>query len=116
MTGEIKHIGVGVGLSQEEYEATGAHTFLMPMTTYTATQTLDDTVVGVICNKETAMTINLPAASGGGRIYYIKNIGAGEVTVDGNSTDLIDGVETQSLLQWFAITIVDYAANKWVII
>mgnify|MGYP001278351660 CR=1 FL=1 len=116
MTGEIKHKDVGVGLDRTEWEAADTHIFLMPMTVYTNTQTLDDTVVGVICDKPTVMTINLPAATGSGRIYYIKNIGVGNTILNGNSTDTIDGEETQTLIQWDAVTIVDYAAGKWVII
>ena len=70
----------------------------------------------VICNKGSAMTITLPAATGSGITYSIKNIGAGDVTVDGNSSDTIDGDTTQTLYQWDGIRIADYAANKWVVI
>ena len=70
----------------------------------------------IICNKGTAMTINLPLATGSGRIFDIKNIGAGTVTIDGNTTDEIDGQTTQEINQWDSIKIVDYASNNWVII
>ena len=70
----------------------------------------------VICNKATAMTITLPAASGSGKSYMIKSIGAGKVTIDANSTETIDGELTQSLNQWDCINIVDYASGKWVVI
>lgn len=70
----------------------------------------------IICNKATAMTINLQAASGSGRFLVISNIGAGMVTVDGNSSDTIDGLTTQTLNQYDSMEIVDYAANKWKII
>lgn len=79
---------------------------------YTA-ETGDDVIV---CNKTTVVTITLPAASGGGQRFYIKNIGAGTVTIDGNSNDTIDNVATAMIGQWECLTIVDYAANKWVII
>jgi len=80
--------------------------------TYIATT--DDDVI--VCNKETAMTVTLPVASGGGRRFIIKNIGAGIVTVDGDSSDTIDGETTQALSQWSSMQVVDYAANKWVIV
>ena len=80
--------------------------------TYIATT--DDDVI--VCNKETAMTVTLPVASGGGRRFIIKNIGAGIVTVDGDSSDTIDGETTQALSQWTSMQVVDYAANKWVIV
>ena len=80
--------------------------------TYTAT--VNDEVI--ICNKGTAMTINLPVASGSGQTFDIKNIGAGTVTIDGNTSDTIDGETTQEITQWDSINVVDYASNKWIII
>lgn len=80
--------------------------------TYTAL-TSDDVIVG---NSTTAFTITLPAASGGGRRYHVKNINTGTVTVDGDSSDTIDGDASQALAQWDAIILEDYAANKWVIL
>jgi len=70
----------------------------------------------IVCNKTTAMTVTLLPASGSGKAYVIKNINTGAVTVDGDTDDTIDGVATQILGQWDAITVVDYVANKWVII
>ena len=70
----------------------------------------------IVCNKATAMTVNLQAASGSGRFLVIANIGAGLVTVDGNSSDTIDGSLTQTLNQYDTVQIVDYAANNWKII
>lgn len=70
----------------------------------------------IVCNKATAMTITLPVASGTGKILHIKNIGAGLVTVDGDTGDTIDGSTTAGLVQWDSITIMDYAANSWVVI
>ena len=67
------------------------------------------------CNKATAMTVNLPAASGSGRVLMIKNINTGVVTVDGDSGDTIDGETTQTLSQWESINVIDYAANAWII-
>lgn len=75
--------------------------------------TTDDVIV---CNKGTAMTVNLLAATGTGRQRIVKNIGAGVVTVDANSSETIDGATTQALSQWDAMQIVDYASGKWVIV
>ena len=82
---------------------------------YTDTHIVISADTIVICNKPTAMTVTLPVASGGSRILEIKNIGAGLVTVATNGADTLDGELTQSLYQWEAITIVDYAANSWAI-
>jgi hypothetical protein len=70
----------------------------------------------VVCNKTTAMTITLPVAVGRGKIFTIKNINTGAVTVDGDTDDTIDGETTQLVYEWESITIVDYVANKWIII
>jgi hypothetical protein len=69
----------------------------------------------VICNKTTAFTVTLPTAVVGQK-FTIKNINTGTVTVDGASTDTIDGIADQTLGQWDSITIQCYAANKWGII
>jgi hypothetical protein len=69
-----------------------------------------------VCDKATAITITLPAATGSGKKYIVANINTGIATLDGNSTDLINGDQTQSIDQWASLTVVDYVANKWVII
>jgi hypothetical protein len=69
-----------------------------------------------ICNKSTAMTCNLPAASGSGLLKTVKSIGLGVVTVDGNGSDTIDGATTIQLTQWDSVTLFDYAAGAWVIV
>ena len=70
----------------------------------------------VICDKTTAMTITLPAATGIGVSYMIKTINIGVVTIDANSSETIDGELTQTLNQWDCINIVDYASGKWLVI
>jgi hypothetical protein len=80
--------------------------------TYTATS--DDNVI--VCNKASAMTINLPAATGTGREYIIKNINTGLVTIDGNGSETIDGSTTASIMQWESAQIVDYSSGAWIII
>jgi hypothetical protein len=77
-------------------------------TTYTALST-DETI---ICNSTTAFTVSLPVAVVGQK-YVIKNINTGAITVDADSTDLIDGVATQTLGQWDCIQLQCYIANNW---
>jgi len=74
----------------------------LSFTTKTGTSTLTTSEEGIIiANKATAFTINLPAVSGNSELFYhIKSIGAGAVTVDGNSSETIDGQITQVLTQW----------------
>ena len=69
----------------------------------------------IVCNKNSAFTVTLPAAVVG-KVFSIKNIGAGTITVDGFENDTIDGETTQVVLQWACMTIQCTAANTWVII
>lgn len=85
------------------------------ITTVTDTYSVLTTDETVICNKATAFTVTLPVAVVGQR-FDIKNIGEGTVTIDGNSTDLIDDVLTQDIEQWESVTLQCYAANKWCIL
>lgn len=49
----------------------------------------------LIANKATAITFNLPALAGAGIVPYpIRNIGAGDLTLDPNSTEQIEGANT----------------------
>lgn len=72
----------------------------------------DDTV---ICDKSSSFTISLPVAVTGQK-FTIKNVGAGVVTVDADSSDTIDGSLTQSVNQWESMQIQCYAANKWAVL
>lgn len=73
----------------------------------TDTLTLNSTHQTIVCNKGTAMTVNLPAvASHAGRTYIIKNKGAGVVTIDGSGAEQIDNAATLALNQWQTATIV----------
>lgn len=60
-------------------------------------------------------TATLPAASGSGQWFSIGCV-AGTVTLDGNSTDTINGELTQTINSGENLQVVDYAANKWIVI
>jgi hypothetical protein len=81
-------------------------------TTYTAVPTVDV----VVCNAAGGFTLSLPPATGSGKLFHIKNINTGAIVIDGDSGDTIDGETTQSMNQWDSISIIDYLANKWIII
>lgn len=77
---------------------------------YAGTTTLNDTYDIVLCDASSgAITINLPAGTGRtGLQYTIKKIdsSANTVTVDGYSSETIDGATTQVInYQWTSITI-----------
>lgn len=79
----------------------------VPITTVTANTTLGNNHHTVLVDNASARTIMLPAASGAsGRVYVIKNINTGVVTIDGNGEETIDGATTISLpSQWDSATI-----------
>ena len=71
----------------------------------------DDTVGG-------AVTVNLPAASGvNGRVYHIKKLGStGNVTIDANGAETIDGALTQVIsVQYTSLMLVCDGTGWWVI-
>ena len=86
--------------------------FVVKTDDYTATVT--DRVI--VCDKATAMTITLPAATGSGHIYNIANVGAGDVTIDANASETINGATTQTVIQYAAMTVCDYASGAWVVL
>ena len=81
----------------------------------TATTTELTTDGLIVCNKTTAMTVNLLAASGSNRVREIANINIGNITVTPNGADTIDGETSQVLYNGSCMVIKDYAANKWII-
>jgi hypothetical protein len=85
------------------------------VSTKTTTYVLTAADENIICNSTTAFTVTLPSATGSGRRYKIKNINTGTITIDGDSSDTIDGSTTVNLIQWEAVQLVDYVANKWII-
>jgi hypothetical protein len=92
-----------------------AGTITQVLTVYLDTATVGSTTSIAVCNKITAFTLTLPAATGSARTIQIKNIGAGVVTVEGNLAETIDDELNQHINQYEGISVVDYAAGKWAI-
>jgi len=69
----------------------------------------------IVCNKSTAMTINLLPAIGSGRTRQVANMGIGTVTVEGDAGDTISGELNQSVYTGSCLDILDYATGKWII-
>lgn len=88
-----------------------------PLQTFTDTTTLNIQQEIILCNKATAMTVNLPSAVGiSGKVFVIKNINVGTVTIDASGTQTIDGQETQTIsFQYNSYTIVSNGANWFII-
>lgn len=80
--------------------------------TAAATLTANDDVA--LCNGTFTVTLP-PAAATKGRSYYIKNVGSGTITIDGNSSETIDGSTTKSLTQYQHRLIVSDGTEWWII-
>lgn len=68
-----------------------------------------------VCNSASAITVTLPSAVGKtGCVMFFKNINTGNVTIDGFSTQTIDGQQTQILSQYSSFEIVAYNGNWFI--
>jgi len=87
-----------------------------PVTSSPYNITPDDDLLVVNCSLGGgAIEINLPAATGSGKVYRIKDIGTDNADVTPNATDTIDGVNAPvTLTQWDGIQVVDHAAGAWI--
>ena len=92
-----------------------------PNTVITTPVTLDDTDLMVMVDDDTVggvVTVNLPAAaSSTGNVYYIKKLGTtGNIIIDANGSELIDGSLTQTItLQYVCVTVYCDGAAWWII-
>ncbi len=87
------------------------------LNTVTTNTTLDDTYSNVVCDNTTAIVITLPLANTcQGRIYNIKKINSGNITVSPSATNTIDG-STGWLLDdsYEAAMFVSDGSSSWVV-
>lgn len=111
---------VGIGTTSPTSTIHGAGSFALPITTKTADYTAgaSDYTILVSCSSAN-ITITLPAvASYVGRIYNIKKIDATgyTVTVDGNSSETIDGALTQVISTQYESLQIQSNGTSWYII
>src|SRR5574343_975430 len=78
-----------------------------------ASDTVQSTDGVLVCNSTSEITIKLPVATGSGRSLIIANVSTGNVIIDGDNADVIDGETTQTIGQYETISILDYITNKW---
>ncbi len=111
-----QNVGVGTSSPLSTLDAQGS--MGLKVSTITAATTLNSTHNVVLCNTG-AYTVTLPAAaSNTGRTYYIKNIDAqgDDITIDGNSSETIDGSTTYILTSYLQnIKIISDGSNWHVI-
>lgn len=76
----------------------------------TTTVLVTDDVVR--CNG--TFTLNLPVSVGNGKVYYIKNIGTGDITVVADGSDTIDGQASKIIKSRYSdMQLVDSASGFW---
>lgn len=83
---------------------------------YTASQTLDGDNSLVLVNTSGHVTITLPAASTTHAGYTIKNIGTGQVSIDPNGSDTIDGETGLELYTQYEYVTIVSDGTEWFII
>lgn len=82
--------------------------------TITGADTLDDDNYVVLCNG--TFTVSLPSVTTltDNKVYIIKNIGAGVITVDATAAETIDGAGSVDLgIQYESLTIVSDGSSAW---
>jgi hypothetical protein len=86
------------------------------LTNVTTTYTVLSTDETVNCTSVSGFTVNLTTAVGEiGRKIIIKNSGTGDILVDADAAETIDGALTATLVQYESITVQSDGAN-WIII
>lgn len=76
------------------------------VTTVTDTYSALSTDDLIICNKGTSFTLTIPTTITEGKVFQVKNIGAGTVTIQSSGAETIDGAASVAIIQWESITIV----------
>lgn len=92
--------------------------FACNVASITANYTVQSTDDVLVVSNASACTITLPAVDVG-KVYYIKSVDAGTITLQGYmGSELIDGETTQTIGEWDCITIVgaDVTETDWIII
>ncbi|MCH7534860.1 MAG: hypothetical protein IH948_03800 [Bacteroidetes bacterium] len=89
--------------------------FAANLTSQTGTYTALTTDHTIICGSgNETFTVTLPSASTvSGIIYNIKNVGTGTITVDGASSETIDGATTAVISSQFACITIQCDGSNW---
>jgi hypothetical protein len=86
----------------------------MDVLTIKSDYTLKENDTIVVCDSGVAIAVTLKSAVGNQDMFYIKNIGAADVTITATLPDLIDGATTLVLAQYESATLLDFKTNVWI--
>lgn len=91
------------------------HGISIPVNSVTGATTLTATDSLVVCDG--TFTITLPAVAdvNTGKIYYIKNIGTGLITLDGDGTETIDDDTTQPIASYESMEVISDGSEWWTV-
>jgi len=67
-------------------------------------------------SSSTPVGLTLPAASGGGKTYYVKSTISDPVVLSAAGSDDIDGSPSRTLSQWDCLCVADGAAGHWYVL
>lgn len=89
----------------------------IPLVTW-ATKTSNYTVLstdwGLLASSTSAFSLTLPSASSNsGKLYYIKNINTGVITILPNGSDVIDGESSQILNMYGGVILISDGGSNW---
>lgn len=88
--------------------------YVVELTTTTSLSTLPVNNL-YVCNSASPITVTLPTAVGkNGCVLFFKNINTGNITIDGFSTQTIDGQLTQILYRYSSFELVAYNGNWFI--
>lgn len=87
---------------------------VLTMTTKTTTYIIQAGDEVILCNG--TFTVTLPAATGSGVVYLVKNIGTGTITLAAAGGETIDGEASQTIYNNEFIPVIDAAAAVWYVI
>ncbi len=109
------HVGIGTNTPNSIFEVNGASATKVNIITGATTLTKFHSTV--LCNSASNFTVTLPTAVGiSGRLYTIKNISTGIVTVDGNGSEKIDNALTVLLsIKFSYINIISDGSNWYIL-
>jgi len=101
----------GTAVAQSDLQTLLDAAAVFDITNITGTYGMDGTEEYIRCDG--TFTVTLPAATGSGLAYALKNIGSGTITLARAGTDTIDGATSQTLYALDKLAVLDAAAGKW---